>query len=213
MGDPLRNRFCLLEPRYSAAFPAVVFDDQGGKAHDVIGYRLRFGIEPVPKPHNVKPPIGVLLAERNKGPLHLRSLAIRKKVLGPGHLDVASSLNNLAVLYKDQGRYAEAEKLFQRSQTITEKAVGPEHPDMARNLNNLALLYRILGRHAEAEPLFQRALTIAEKTSGPEHPHVATSLENYADLLRETGRGELATMMELRAKAIRAKHAQENPAQ
>ncbi len=42
---------------------------------------------------------------------------------------------------------------------------------------------------------------------------MATSLENYGTLLRDTGRGELATMMELRAKAIRAKHAQENPAQ
>ncbi len=38
------------------------------------------------------------------------------------------------------------------------------------------------------------------------------SLENYADLLRKTGRGADATKMELRAKAIRAKHAEQNPA-
>jgi hypothetical protein len=30
-------------------------------------------------------------------------------------------------------------------------------------------------------------------------------------LLRDTGSGELATMMELRAKVIRAKHAEQNP--
>ncbi len=82
----------------------------------------------------------------------------------------------------------------------------------ASNLNNLAVLYRILGRHAEAEPLFQRALVIAEKTFGPEHPNFVKSLENYATLLRATGRGGDATLMELRAKAIRAKHAKENPA-
>jgi hypothetical protein len=40
---------------------------------------------------------------------------------------------------------------------------------------------------------------------------LATSLENYAVLLRETGRREEAAEMEARAKAIRAKHAQENP--
>ncbi len=40
---------------------------------------------------------------------------------------------------------------------------------------------------------------------------MATSLENYGTLFRDTGRGELATMMELRAKAIRAKHAEQNP--
>ena len=83
----------------------------------------------------------------------------------------------------------------------------------ASNLNNLAVLYRILGRHAEAEPLFRRALAIAEKTFGPEHPNFVRILENYADLLRETGRDDLAIMIELRAKAIRAKHTEANPVQ
>ncbi len=50
-----------------------------------------------------------------------------------------------------------------------------------------------------------------EKALGPDHPDVATSLENYADLLRKTGRGDEAAKMEARAKAIRAKHALDNP--
>ena len=65
----------------------------------------------------------------------------------------------------------------------------------------------------QRSPLYRRSLAIMEKALGPEHPHVAQSLKNYAGLLRDTGRGELATMMELRAKAIRAKHAQDNPAE
>ncbi len=36
-------------------------------------------------------------------------------------------------------------------------------------------------------------------------------LENYAALLRKTGRGAEAKRLEARAKAIRAKHAEENP--
>ncbi len=67
------------------------------------------------------------------------------------------------------------------------------------------------GRYAEAEPLFQRALAINEKALGPEHPDVAQSLENYAALLRQTTRADEAVEMEARAKAIWAKHAQENP--
>ena len=43
------------------------------------------------------------------------------------------------------------------------------------------------------------------------HPHVATNLENYAAPLRKTGRGDDAAKMEVRAKAIWAKHAKENP--
>ncbi len=52
---------------------------------------------------------------------------------------------------------------------------------------------------------------------GPEHPHVAQSLENYAALLRKTGRSAEASKLEARAKAIRAKailakHVEQNPA-
>ena len=41
-------------------------------------------------------------------PLAQQSLAIREKALGPNHLDVATSLNHLAMLRYGQGRYADA---------------------------------------------------------------------------------------------------------
>ncbi len=81
---------------------------------------------------------------------------------------------------------------------------------MATSLNNLAVLYQDQGKYTEAEPLYQRTLAIWEKALGPEHPLVATSLENSANLLRTTGREDEAIDMEIRAKAIRAKLAQDN---
>ncbi|MCH6577531.1 MAG: tetratricopeptide repeat protein, partial [Proteobacteria bacterium] len=89
---------------------------------------------------------------------------------GPQDPRLATSLNNLAELYRAQGRYAEAEPLYKRALAIDEKALGPEHPDVATNLNNLAALYDDQGRYAEAEPLHKRALAIYEKALGPEHP-------------------------------------------
>ena len=74
-------------------------------------------------------------------PLYRRSLEIREKQLGPDHPDVATSLNNLAVLYQAMGRYAEAEPLYRRSLEIREKQLGRDHPDVATSLNNLAVLY------------------------------------------------------------------------
>jgi tetratricopeptide (TPR) repeat protein len=47
-----------------------------------------------------------------------RVLAIFKKALGRDHPDVAQSLNNLAELYRFQGRYADAEPLYRRSLAI-----------------------------------------------------------------------------------------------
>ena len=95
-------------------------------------------------------------ALRRRGTLLKQSLGIRKKALGPEHPDVATSLNNLAVLYSAQGLYAKAEPLYQRALAIWKKALGPEHPDVATSLNNLAALYQAQGRYAEAEPLYQR---------------------------------------------------------
>ena len=87
----------------------------------------------------------------------------QRKGAGPDHPDVATSLNNLAVLYDDQGRYADAEPLYKRSLAIREKALGPDHPDVATSLNNLAELYDDQGRYADAEPLYKRSLAIYEK--------------------------------------------------
>ncbi|MGB6301921.1 MAG: tetratricopeptide repeat protein, partial [Rivularia sp. (in: cyanobacteria)] len=51
-------------------------------------------------------------------PLAERALAIREKVLGEEHPDVAQSLNNLALLYYSQGNYSKAEPLYLHSLAI-----------------------------------------------------------------------------------------------
>ena len=76
---------------------------------------------------------------------------------------MAASLNNLARLYYDQGRYAQAEPLYQRSLAIAEKALGPEHPDVANSLENYATLLRETGREDKAEELQARAKAIRAK--------------------------------------------------
>jgi tetratricopeptide (TPR) repeat protein len=63
--------------------------------------------------------------------------AIDEKALGPDHPDVAIDLNNLALLYDNQGRYADAEPLYKRALAISEKALGPEHPTTKTIRENL----------------------------------------------------------------------------
>ena len=58
-------------------------------------------------------------------------LAILEKTLGKEHPNVATSLNNLALLYQEQGNYSKAEDLLVRSLAIKKKVLGEEHPDMA----------------------------------------------------------------------------------
>ena len=69
----------------------------------------------------------------------------------------ALGLNNLAGLYTAQGRYAEAEPLFQRALPIVERALGPEHPYVAATIRDYAQLLRATGCEAEAAETEARA--------------------------------------------------------
>lgn len=121
---------------------------------------------------------------------------------GSEHWEVGYSLNALAGLYRDYGRYEQAEPLHLRALEIKEKVLGPDHPDTAISLNNLASLYYHQGRYTEAEPLHLRALEIREKALGPDHPVTATSLGNLASLYDEQGRYTEAEPLHLRALEI-----------
>jgi tetratricopeptide (TPR) repeat protein len=108
-------------------------------------------------------------------------VAIQEQELEPDHPDVALSLMNLADLYADCGRSAEAEQRYVRALAIWERAhelFGPNHPDVAECLNGLARVYRDQGSHAEAETVLTRALAIREKTLGPDHPLTRDSCEH-----------------------------------
>ena len=47
------------------------------------------------------------------------------------HPDTAISLNNLALLYKEQGKYDDAEPLYKRALAVREEVLGSVHPDTA----------------------------------------------------------------------------------
>ena len=121
-------------------------------------------------------------------PLAQRQLANVEKAYGPVHRDVAASLNNLALLYGDQGNDAEAEPLYKRSIAILEKVVGLDSSEVAPELNNLAALYQRQNRYADAEPLFKRALAVREKALGRDHPDLGQSLNNLATLYEKQDR-------------------------
>ncbi len=47
-------------------------------------------------------------------------LKVAENTFGPNHPQVATSLNNLALLYQAQGKYAEAEPLYKRALVMGE---------------------------------------------------------------------------------------------
>ncbi len=131
-----------------------------------------------------------------------RALVIAEHQLGPQHLQVATSLNNLGILSYAQGKDEQAESSHQRALQIQEQALGPHHPRVAYTLNNLSVLYLKQGKHALAEPLLQRALRIWEQALGPYHSLVAYPLDSLGNLYCEQGKYALSEPLLQRALHI-----------
>jgi tetratricopeptide (TPR) repeat protein len=100
--------------------------------------------------------------------LYRKSLALRSKLLGPGHPAAAQSMNHLASVLTEQGQHGEAEKLYRESLAVRKKALGAEHRDVAASLSNLANLLQATGRFREAERLYRQSLELREKAYGPQ---------------------------------------------
>ncbi len=90
-------------------------------------------------------------------------LTVAEKTFGPDHLRVETFLNNLAFIYRTQGKFAEAELLYKRVLTIVEKDRGPNYPDVATLYELMAERYRHIGKEDEAETFEARARRIRSK--------------------------------------------------
>ena len=76
---------------------------------------------------------------------------------------------NLGVLYRDQGKLAAAQSMYERALAGREKALGAEHTSTLNTVNNLGILYSAQGKLAAAQSMFERALAGYEKALGPDH--------------------------------------------
>ena len=105
-----------------------------------------------------------------------------------GHANLATSLNNLAMLLQARGKYAEAEPLLRDALQMRQRLFKGDYPDVANSLNNLAGLLHARGKYTEANPLFRAALQMRQRLFKGAHPDVAQSLNNLALLLGTWGK-------------------------
>ncbi len=93
---------------------------------------------------------------------------------------LADCLNELAILYAKQHKYAQAELLFQRSLGMCVAVLGSDHPDVAIVLKNIGILKASLRQYAEADLLLSRSLSLTSRVLGHEHPIVAVTMKTIA---------------------------------
>lgn len=109
--------------------------------------------------------------QNNKAiPLAERALKIREEVLGTMHLETASSMSTLALLYQLTGRYKNAEALYKKVLAIYIEKLGNKHPRTIRTQLNLAKVYQRQGHYRKADPHFKQGITTSHKRLGLKLP-------------------------------------------
>jgi tetratricopeptide (TPR) repeat protein len=137
---------------------------------------------------------------REEGLAHLETISrgVESYNLGDHILEARITFG---MFYHDQGRYKDAEMMYNRAMAGYEKAWGPEHTSTLNTVNNLGILYIDQGRHSDAEMMYNRALAGYEKALGPEHTSTLNTVNNLGILYADQGRHSDAEMMYNRALA------------
>ncbi len=82
-----------------------------------------------------------------------QNIPICQHVFGFDSPETVQSLNYLGETYFEQGKYEQAEPLFQQTLVIHEHLFEEEHARTATSINNLAVLAYYQGKFEQAAPL------------------------------------------------------------
>ena len=95
---------------------------------------------------------------------------------------VATSYNNIGLVYKSQGNYPKALEMLQKALGIWLDVLGANHPDVATSYNNMGSIYDIQGNYPKALEMYQKAFGIWLDVLGANHPYVATSYKHIGSV-------------------------------
>ena len=117
--------------------------------------------------------------------LYLRALRGYEEALGAKHTSTLNTVNNLGILYADQGKLKEVEEMYLRALRGKEEAWGAKHTSTLDTVNNLGNLYKNQGKLKEAEEMYLRALRGREEAWGAKHTSTLDTVYNLANLYNE----------------------------
>jgi len=108
---------------------------------------------------------------------------------GADHVNVAESLNKLALIFYAQAREAEAAMAEQTlADCESKRRRPPGYLPSARSLHRLVLVQLAKQKYTHAQGLLNRALTIKKSAFGDRHPEVLQIMENIADVSHAQGK-------------------------
>jgi CHAT domain-containing protein/tetratricopeptide (TPR) repeat protein len=130
----------------------------------------------------------------------MQSILIFRSNLNESSIQYLSATANLGILYKEQGRYPEAEEQFDE---VLKKADPVDAANIYfPTLNNLAQVYQNLGQLEKAEKTFLQIKKQDSIDLGIDHPFYAVTLSNLSGVYHDEGKYEYAEKSLLAALEI-----------
>jgi serine/threonine protein kinase/Tfp pilus assembly protein PilF len=134
-------------------------------------------------------------------PLIEQGLAVRRKLFGEKHLDVARSLYSLNRVFEKKGDLKTAEALAVDSLAISTTLTGPDSLETANGLCRLGVIQHAKGEFANAQRQLNECLRIRVARLGRDHEEITVPLDNLARLAQE--RRDFVTAEGLYREALR----------
>jgi tetratricopeptide (TPR) repeat protein len=134
---------------------------------------------------------------------HYRAAISEWEEAGEGDaMSIVPELTNLALLYLNQRRFAEATPLLERTRNIADRTKEVSDEQRLTVVTNLGVLYAKQGHWPAAAELLRGALEIAEAGMGIGADAKRKLYETYALVLRRTGQKREAKALQARADAL-----------
>jgi len=138
---------------------------------------------------------------------------LARKLWGDDSLQLADSLQNLALVRDNLSKVSETEPMLREVVRLRKKLLPKDDPAIATAIHGLANNLHSQGRHAEAETMQREALALRRKLVGIDDGGLASSIGLLAMMLRDQGRLAEAEPLYREALAINRKVANgESPA-
>ncbi|QRV95420.1 kinesin light chain [Ceratobasidium sp. AG-Ba] len=120
----------------------------------------------------------------------------------PSKLDLDDAAY-FSLVYGDNGRWNEQERLDTEVLEARKEGLGKEHHRTLTSMNNLASTYWNQGRWTEAEALDVEVLEVRRRELGAAHPDTLTSMNNLASTYMNQGRWTEAEALDVEVLEVR----------
>jgi serine/threonine protein kinase len=124
--------------------------------------------------------------------LYLKARATFEELQGPNHPLTLALLNNLGVVYVEDGQLETGLALLEATLKKRQVWLGPGDPETLQTKLNVANAYRDAGRVKKAVPLLEEVLAKDLVNPGPDDPKTLTAMNNLALAYLDEGQGQKA---------------------